>query len=134
MSGWDPGRQCDVVEGLAWHEIDVETRDALIGLVVRAHGYARSQAETHFAGSGIDDEATVMLIRHMQNTRTNSPPSPPLSSSSSYGRAARGGSGGGTRRNHNGVARPRRQRDTTSRYTAAMLRHLESAFRDDGVL
>ena len=132
-SGWDPGRQCDVVENLAWHEIDVRTQDALIGLVVRAHGYARSQAEKHFAGSGTDDEATVMLIRHKHNTQTNPPP-PPLSSSSSHGRAARGGGRGGLRRNHNGVARPRRQRDTTSRYTAATLRHLESAFRDDGVL
>ena len=133
-SGWDPGNQGDVVESLTWHEIETETQDALTGLIMRAHGYTRIQAEKHFAGSGTDDEAAVMLIRHMFNSQTSPPLPPPLSSSSSHGRAARGGGGGGPRRRHNGVARPRRQRDTNSRYTAAMLRHLESAFRDDGVL
>ena len=83
-----------MVESLAWHEIDTGTQDALIELVVRAHGYTRSRAENHFAGSGTDDETTVMLIRHMFNMQTSPPPPPPLSSSSSYGRAARGGSGG----------------------------------------
>ena len=32
-----------------------------------------------------------------------------------------------------GVTRPRRQRDTTSRYTTAMLHTLERAFSEDGV-
>ena len=48
---------------------------------------------------------------------------------------ARGDAAGGAylRRGPPGVVRPRRQRDTTSRYTATMLRHLENKFRDDGV-
>ena len=78
------------------------------------------------------DEATVMLIRHKEGIQTPPPPTL-LTPSSSHGRTARDGSGRGLRRSSAGVTRPRRQRETTSRYTTAMLHTLERAFSEDGV-
>ena len=115
-----------------WSVLDAGVQEALIGAVVRAHGYEEWRAREHMAGDGVHDEATVMLIRHTEGIQT--PPSPTLlTPSSSHGRTARDGSGRGLRRSSTGVTRPRRQRDTTSRYTTAMLHTLERAFSEDGV-
>ena len=107
-------------------------QEALIEAVVRAHGYEEWRARKHMAGDGVHDEATVMLIRHKGSVRTPPPPTL-LTPSSSRGRTARDGRGRGLRQSYTGVTRPRRQRDTTSRYTTTMLHTLERAFSEDGV-
>ena len=131
-SGWEPDPECDVVEHSVWSMIDAGVQGALIGAVMRAHGYEEWRAREHMAGDGVHDEATVMLIRHKEGVRTPPPPTL-LTPSSSRGRTARDGRGRGLRQSYTGVTRPRRQRDTTSRYTTAMLHTLERAFSEDGV-
>ena len=76
-SGWEPDPECDAVEHSVWSVLDAGVQEALIGAVVRAHGYEEWRAREHMAGDGVHDEATVMLIRHKEGVRTPPPPNPP---------------------------------------------------------
>ena len=134
-SGWAPEPESDMIGHSVWSALDAGVQEALSGAVMRVHGYEERRARGNMAGDGAQDEATVMLVRHKEGIRTPPPPPPPtlLTPSPLHGRTARDGSGRGLRRGPMGVVRPRRQRDTTSRYTTAMLHAIECAFSEDGV-
>ena len=76
-SGWEPDPERDVVEYSVWSMIDAGVRGALIGAVMRVHGYEERRARENMAGGGVHDEATVMLIRHKEGVRTPPPHIPP---------------------------------------------------------
>ena len=77
-SGWEPTEHRDTVVHAAWSALDGLIRDALVETTMRAHGYDMGTAERHFAGTGPDDETTVLVIRHTLHSDTDMTTSPPL--------------------------------------------------------
>ena len=124
-SGWTPIPHRDTQVHGQWSTLTEGQQQALVHTTMRVHGYSEDTARRHFTGSNAEDEATVLLIVHDIDASPPPPltPTPPL-----HGRMARRGRVG-LRRPPEGVMRPRRQRDTTSRYNAVTLRAVERALR-----
>ena len=49
-SGWEPDPEFDAVAHSAWSVLGAGVQEALIGAVVRAHGYGERRAREHMAG------------------------------------------------------------------------------------
>ena len=125
-SGWTPLPHRDTQFHDTWSALTEVQRTALVHTMMHTHGYSEDKARRHFAGSAAAEEAMVMIIVH---DLAAPPPLPPSPHPSPHGRAARRGRGVGLRRPPDGVTRPRRHRDTTSRHTTATLHAVERALR-----
>ena len=125
-SGWSPLPHRDTQFHETWSALTEIQRTTLIHTVMQTHGYSEDMARRNFAGAAAAEEAMVLLIVH---DLAALPPLPPSPHPSLHGRAARRGRGAGLRRPPDGVTRPRRHRDTTSRHTTATLHAVERALR-----